>query len=57
MALYRIFPTQDASLYSQSPEQNTGRDELLEVGGYPVAGVGNTVDQLYSLTNKILLMS
>ena len=43
MALYRIFPTQDASLYSQSPTQNTGRDELLEVGGYPVAGVGNTV--------------
>lgn len=43
MALYRIFPTQDSSLYSQSPTQNTGRDELLEVGGYPVAGVGNTV--------------
>jgi len=46
MALYRIFPTQDASLYSQSPTQNTGRDELLEVGGYPQAGVGNTVRSL-----------
>lgn len=43
MALYRIFPTQDASLYSQSPLQNTGRDELLEVGGYPQDGIGNTV--------------
>ncbi len=46
MALYRIFPTKDASIYSQSPTQNTGRDELLEIGGYPVAGVGNTVRSL-----------
>tara|TARA_R100001591_G_C4328386_1_gene177407 strand:+ start:44 stop:1120 length:1077 start_codon:yes stop_codon:yes gene_type:complete len=64
MALYRIFPTQDASLYSQSPEQNTGRDELLEIGGYPIAGVGNTVrtviqfktsDFTDTLTNKASL--
>lgn len=52
MAIYRIFPTQDASIYSQSPTQNTGRDELLEVGGYPIAGVGNTVRSLIQFSTS-----
>jgi hypothetical protein len=31
MAVYKIFPTADASLYSRFPDQNTGLDEILEV--------------------------
>jgi hypothetical protein len=30
MAFYRLFPTQDATIYSQFPNQNTGLDEILE---------------------------
>lgn len=61
MAIYRIFPSQDTTIYSQAPTQNTGRDELLEIGGYPINGVGNTARTLISfktseisdvLTNK-----
>ena len=31
MAIYKIFPTADASIYSRFPNQNTGLDEILEV--------------------------
>jgi hypothetical protein len=31
MAIYKIFPTADASIYSFYPSKNTGLDELLEV--------------------------
>lgn len=31
MAVYKIFPTADATLYSKYPAQNTGLDEILEV--------------------------
>jgi hypothetical protein len=38
MAVYKIFPTQDTTLYSLYPEMNTGLDEILEssleVGNY-----------------------
>ena len=30
MAIYKIFPTQDATLYSIYPEMNTGLDEIIE---------------------------
>ena len=30
MAVYKIFPTQDTTLYSLYPEMNTGLDEILE---------------------------
>jgi hypothetical protein len=30
MAVYKIFPTQDASIYSLYPSRNTGLDEILE---------------------------
>ena len=30
MAVYRIFPTQDATLYSLFPSMNTGLDEIVE---------------------------
>lgn len=31
MAIYKIFPEKDATLYSAYPAQNTGMDEILEV--------------------------
>ena len=31
MAVYKLFPTQDATLYSYSPVMNTGLDAILEV--------------------------
>jgi hypothetical protein len=31
MAVYKIFPNKDATLYSRTPLKNTGRDEVLEV--------------------------
>jgi hypothetical protein len=31
MAVYKIFPEKDATLYSQSPSENTGLDEILEI--------------------------
>ena len=30
MAIYKIFPSKDATIYSQYPVMNTGRDEILE---------------------------
>jgi len=30
MAVYKIFPTQDATLYSLFPTMNTGLDEIIE---------------------------
>lgn len=32
MAIYKIFASADATLYSKYPSQNTGLDEILEVG-------------------------
>ena len=32
MAVYKIFPEKDATIYSLFPAMNTGLDEILEVG-------------------------
>jgi len=34
MAIFKIFPEKDATLYSEYGNMNTGRDEILEVGSY-----------------------
>jgi hypothetical protein len=34
MAVYRIYPDKDATLYSEIPYSNTGADEILELGAY-----------------------
>ena len=34
MAVYRIFPQQDAFIFSETPTGNSGLDEILELGGY-----------------------
>ncbi len=36
MAVYKIFPEKTATLYSQYPDMNTGRDEILEIASYYV---------------------
>ena len=35
MAIYRIFPDKDAFIYSEVPTANAGRDEIVEIAGYP----------------------
>lgn len=34
MAVYKLFPEKDATIYSQYPEMNTGIDEIVEVNSY-----------------------
>jgi len=34
MAVYKLFPEKDATLYSEYPVMNTGIDEILEVNSY-----------------------
>ena len=36
MAVYKIFPEKTATLYSQYPDMNTGRDEILELASYHI---------------------
>lgn len=43
MAVYKIFPSSDATLYSKYPAQNTGLDEILEVA---VKNNGNPANSL-----------
>ncbi len=31
MAVYKIFPTQDTTIYSFYPDKNTGLDEILDI--------------------------
>ena len=34
MAIYKLFPTKDASIYTQDVEMNTGLDSILEASTY-----------------------
>jgi len=40
MAIYRIFPENDTFIFTENITGNAGLDEINEIGGYPVAGVG-----------------
>ena len=43
MAVYRIFPEKDAFISSEVPTGNTGKDEIIEIGGYSdITGTGET---------------
>ena len=44
MAIYKIFPTQDTTLYSIYPDKNTGLDEILEVS-LTVGAIGTPAPQ------------
>ncbi len=37
MAVYKLFPKQDATLYSLFPQMNTGLDEILDVSNLNIA--------------------
>ena len=41
MAIYKLFPTKDASIYTQNVEMNTGLDEILEASTTLINGTGN----------------
>lgn len=43
MAVYKIFPLQDATLYSGYPTMNTGRDSILEVSSTYPSTVSNPI--------------
>ena len=51
MAVYKIFPSADATLYSAYPAKNTGRDEVIEVS------VKNSQDGLRFLNRSLLEQS
>ena len=34
MAVYKIFSEKDATIYSDAPTQNTGRDEILDISSF-----------------------
>jgi hypothetical protein len=44
MAIYKIFPTQDSTLYSIHPEMNTGLDEIIEAS-LEVGNIGTPAPQ------------
>jgi hypothetical protein len=35
MAIYRIFPEKDTFIYTEQTTGNAGKDEIVEIGGYP----------------------
>lgn len=51
MAVYKIFPTQDASLYTESSSMNTGLDPILECSTYFKSGVSYTSRYLVQFSN------
>lgn len=62
MAVYRIFPENDTFIFTEEIYANAGLDEINEIGGYPVAGIGqtarllvkfNTADIQSVINNKI----
>lgn len=40
MAVYKLFPDKDAFIFTEDNLANTGLDEILEIGGFPILGVG-----------------
>ena len=42
MAIYKLFPTKDATIYSRYPSKNTGLDEILDVSIEDAQDSGNT---------------
>ena len=42
MAVYKLYPNQDAFLASEKPKNNTGFDEILEISSYPTSSVGQS---------------
>lgn len=43
MAIFKIFPSQDSTLYSKFPKMNTGLDEILEVSVKNTENIGDSI--------------
>ena len=54
MAVYKIFPSQDATIYSGYPSMNTGLDEILEASTNFQAGDTN-INGLYPQASRFLI--
>jgi len=52
MAVYKIFPESDSFIFTEEVTGNAGLDEILEIGGYPVSGVGQTSRILTKFNNS-----
>lgn len=42
MAVYKLFPSKDAFIYTEEAKANTGYDEILELNTYPKQAIGQT---------------
>ena len=42
MAVYKIYPTKDSTIYSEYPSMNTGLDQILEASTYVKNAAGQT---------------
>ena len=52
MAVYRIFPEKDAFISTEVPTGNTGKDEIVEIGGYyDISGTGQANRILVKYSN------
>ena len=54
MAIYRIFPDKDTIIFTEQNTGNAGKDEIIEVGGYPssIDGVGQAARILIKFTTE-----
>jgi hypothetical protein len=67
MAVYKIFPEKDATLYSDYPVMNTGLDEILEIGNnisientvrrsvikFSTAEINDVVNNLFNVSSRV----
>lgn len=55
MAIYKIFASEDATIYSKFPKMNTGLDEILEVGVKNTENIGTSINPIVdTITNDDL---
>ena len=54
MAIYRIFPDKDTTIFTEQNTGNAGKDEIIELGGYPssIDGVGQAARILTKFTSE-----
>lgn len=60
MAIYKIFPKKDSSIYSFYPEMNTGLDEIIEISKNDTSGISRSLikfpqDEINNVINNIAL--
>jgi hypothetical protein len=51
MAVYKIFPTKDASIYSNYPTKNAGIDEILDISLY------TSIEEIGEVSRAVLAFS